>query len=187
VSDYTLEDRKRGLAMMAYCAGSAKQAAELLRHDGGRAIPARTLNDRKTRHAADYAAAEADQSQAVTLKVAAQAERIMLKAGEAEERMIDEINRRLDAGEEIPAKELPAMLRNVTTSKALQNDKVAGPIRGRPNVIVEHTSADDLNLEMAHIMKELAVIASEMGVNVEDLAEVADAELVEVMNALPPA
>jgi hypothetical protein len=55
----------------------------------------------------------------------------------------------------IPARDLPGALRNLTTSKALQYDKVANPIRGRPSVVVERRDVSELWKRLERLLPQV--------------------------------
>jgi hypothetical protein len=56
--------------------------------------------------------------------------------------------------DELPAKELSGALRNITTSKALQVDKLSSPLRGRPTVI---HGAQDPSEMLAGLARKLGI------------------------------
>lgn len=127
--------------MLAICRGNAQEARRRMKARGDTPPPASTLNHWRTAHADRYEEIRTKVSAKITAEVANQAEEIMLEAGEIERAMLERIR------EELPnmkASELPGALRNVSTTKALNNDKIASPIRGRPTVIHHDRTAEEI-------------------------------------------
>ena len=140
---YDTETIERGLWTLALHAGRPTAAAEALQAQGVH-IDKQTLHRWKTeQHAARYEEIRNEAAQEIALRVAADAEESMLRAGELERKLFDHINTALDAGQIKPG-DLAPTLKNVTTTKSLNNDKISAPIRGRPSVITETRDTDSI-------------------------------------------
>ncbi|WP_259314917.1 hypothetical protein [Capillimicrobium parvum] len=145
---YTEHDQAEALMMLAVCRGNAEEARRRMKARGDDPPPASTLNMWRTAQADRYEDIRSEISVKITAEVANQAEEIMLEAGELEREMLARIREELP---NIKPGELPGALRNVTTTKALNNDKIAGPIRGRPTVITEHRDATQILAELQRL------------------------------------
>lgn len=158
---FTTEQIEQALWTLALHAGKPTAASEALKSQG-LTISKQLLHDWQTeRHAERYEQIRQEAAHTIALKVAADAEQTMLQAGELERRILDQMQTALEAGELKPA-DLSGALRNVTTTKALNNDKISAPIRGRPSVITEHRSVDDIarKLEQLGVIEGTAVEVS---------------------------
>jgi hypothetical protein len=140
---YTEQDQAEALMMLVLCRGNAEEACRRMKAEAMTPPPSRTLKFWRARDHARYEQIRTEVTSKLTEQVANQAEQIMLKAGDVEELMIDRLHAALVDGR-IPDKDLPGALRNVSTTKALNNDKIAGPIRGRPTVIHSDRTADEI-------------------------------------------
>jgi hypothetical protein len=142
--------------------GDPEKARELLlKTPEFKRVPALATLDTWTRQP-DYKELEAEMAPAVAERIAAQAERIALQIEEAERMAIQKVRERLENDQdEQPA----ATLRNLSTSKALQIDKLSSPLRGRPTVI--HGAAD--------ITELIAVLNARLGID-STAVEIPEAE-----------
>jgi hypothetical protein len=120
--------------------GSSGQAIKALKAQG-LTVPARTLRDWSVKHADRMERLQRDLAPRVAEIVAARAEGIALRIGDVEEALIDKIVGKLA---DMTADQAAQALRNVTTSKALQYDRISNPVRGRPSLIVERRDPQEL-------------------------------------------
>lgn len=142
---YTPAQIDQGLTALILTGGNADQALELLDDWPRRPSPTSLRNwqrDHKKRHA------ELEQELAPKLAeiAAADAERLALKMAQVEDQLVDHIAGRLH---ELDPDKASAALRNISTSKALQYDKISSPLRGRPTVNVMHHDSNDLLRQLA--------------------------------------
>jgi hypothetical protein len=143
---YDTETIDRALWTIALHAGSANQASEALEAQGI-SIPRQTLHRWKTQqHPERYEEICKEASARLVERIAAEAEQFMLHASRVELKALERLEAQLDAGE---VKDTASALRNITTAKALNNDKIASPLRGRPSIIHEHRNADAILRELA--------------------------------------
>lgn len=150
---YTLEDIERGLWTLALNAGREDAAVEALKAQGHN-IPKGTLGSWARRdHVERYEEIKQEASHQIAQRVAAQAEQFMLAAGEVEMLALQKLKGEIEQ-DQIEGKDLAGALRNVSTSKALNNDKISAPIRGRPTQITEHRDAAQIVAEL----KKLGVV-----------------------------
>jgi hypothetical protein len=89
----------------------------------------------------------------IAKKIAADAESLAIKLAKVETLAVEQLAAAIENGE-LPAKELSGAVRNITTSKALQVDKLSSPLRGRPTVI--HGQADPAEL-LANLTRKLGI------------------------------
>jgi hypothetical protein len=136
---FTSTEIDKGLSAYILCGGSAHKAWELLQGYGGK-VPARqTIDLWVERHSDRLHELREELHPQIAKKIAADAEGMALKLAQAEVAIAEKLVQALER-DELPAKELSGALRNITTSKALQVDKLSSPLRGRPTVI--HGSQD---------------------------------------------
>jgi transposase-like protein len=131
---YSLEDRERGLAALVI-AGSSIRASEVT------GIQASTLREWKMDHPERYEALRHDLEPQVARTIAAEAESLAQRIASLEHRTIDHIEATID---ELKPSEAAGALRNLTTSKALNVDKVSSPLRERPSHVQHNTGVDEL-------------------------------------------
>lgn len=129
----TPEDIERGLSALVI-AGSSTRASEVT------GIPATTLKTWKQKHADRYEQLRHELEPQIARTIAAEAEAIAQKLSEREHQLADALTP--EAISQLKPSEIAATLRNVTTSKALQVDKISSPLRERPSH-VQHTSSPD--------------------------------------------
>lgn len=162
-SNFDTATIERALLMLALHAGSPTRASEALQAQGIR-ITKQTLHEWKnTRHAERYAEVCKDASNQLADRIAAEAEQFMLHASRVELKALEKLEADLDADK---VKDVASALRNITTAKALNNDKIASPLRGRPTVIRQDKTAE----EAIARLERLGVVPTET---------VTDAEVVE--------
>lgn len=146
-SEYTLEDTELALRTLALTGTRFEQALQLLKehahdHPRLRKLPKSTLQYwARKRHADRFEEIRTEVSRQVADRVANQAEEIALRAGELELELLEELQARKKG---LESKDIASALRNVTTTKSLNIDKVASPLRERPTVIHQDRTADDI-------------------------------------------
>ncbi len=153
---YTEEEIERGLTQMALCGGNRRLAAERL-EQMGHPIPPDTLRNWAEHRRPDrYAKICAEQAPALAQRIAAEAEGFALELAEAEKATLEVYMRGLHT---IKASDAAGALRNITTSKSLNVDRISSPLRGRPNVVIEHREVSELvlKLEQAGVLEGTAV------------------------------
>jgi hypothetical protein len=151
---YTEEVHSEALMMLALCRGNAEEAHRRLKERGNRTPDASTLSRWKIRDAERYEEIRTEISHKLVGEVANQAEQIMLEAGELE---LEIIARMRDELANLKPSDLSSALRNLSTTKALNNDKIASPIRGRPTVIHSDRTADEILRALKHLEPGLIV------------------------------
>ncbi len=153
-SSYTKEDVDRALTAIALYGGSSRRAARYL-NDNGHPIPRETI-DRWARisHTARYDEIRNHQAPLIAERIASEAEAVALRASRIEHMIIDRIEEQLP---NIPAEKLPETLRNITTTKSLNVDKVASPLRGRPSRITEVRDVSDILRSLENKLPKPAV------------------------------
>jgi crotonobetainyl-CoA:carnitine CoA-transferase CaiB-like acyl-CoA transferase len=150
---YTPAEIDKALSAYVLTGGNAKQAQELLLSYDGKAPSDVTIGQWAKEHADRYHELREELAPQVAKKIAAEAEGLALKLAQAEEKLTAKLLEAIENGE-LPAKEYSGALRNITTSKALQVDKLSSPLRGRPTVI--HGPADPSEM--------LATLARKLGI-----------------------
>lgn len=144
--------RQAVLRVLVKAGGVPERCLEMCRQAKIKCPTLATLQTWK--HAQDYAEIEAELASEVASRIAAQAEAIALRIEEAERLAIEKVRDRLERDlDEQPA----ATLRNLSTSKALQIDKLSSPLRGRPTVI--HGAAE-LPEILAALQARLGIVSS---------------------------
>lgn len=136
---YTLEEVETGLVELAIWHGNVRQAERTLTERGLR-IPFTTLQTWKTSHAERLAELQAQIVPKVRAKLAEQYEVIGMRAAEL---TLDSMDRLGDELKEIPARDLAAAIRNLSTTGAIGIDK-ASLLRGLPTEIRQTDSAEDI-------------------------------------------
>lgn len=160
---YTDEQIHEALQWATYF-HSAQKASDLLAERGDR-IPAATILAWRRKHPAIL-------EQCLTQLDNARAERgelIVDTATELELKVLGRINDRID---EIEAKDLAGTLRNISTTKGITFERIVGPIRGRPNVVIEHREPTKLLEEMARIAEMVRPSVDSSAVEITDAEEV---------------
>lgn len=140
-NSYTPEDVERALTQYALCGGNKKLASERL-EQMGHPTPPQTIRDWALEYHADrYQEIRAELAPKINRRIQAEAEDLAFDLADLERKLSRKLRTQI---EDMEPKDVANALRNATTSKSLNVDKIAGPLAGRPNVIVEHRSADDL-------------------------------------------
>jgi transposase-like protein len=140
---YSLEDRERGLAALVI-AGSSEEASEVV------GIPAPTLRDWKTKDRERYEALRHTLEREVGQKIAADAEHIAQLLTDREIAVIQSLTDEEIA--QLKPADKASTIRNLSTSKALQMDKIAGPMRERPAYMPHTNGVDDLVTKLSRAL-----------------------------------
>lgn len=140
---YTLEQKELALHTLALTGNRYEHACDLLRnHPEGFQVSRQLLHLWATQQLPDrYEEIRTQVSQQVAQRVANQAEQIAIAAGELELQLIEDLQAK---HHDMDARDVATALRNLTTTKALNIDKIASPIRGRPTVIHSDRTAQDI-------------------------------------------
>jgi hypothetical protein len=136
---YTDQEVERGLVAVAMCSGNYRRAAQLLEQQD-LPIPASTLRDWLTRRAEDYTQVREQTMPKLNAQLAEQHTQLVRANMELEDELRKKITEQKD---EIPARDLPGALRNVSTSTGIHSDK-ARLLRGEPTQIVQSKDAAEL-------------------------------------------
>lgn len=150
---YSLEERERGLVALVL-AGSSQKASEAT------GIPPSTLRDWRTEHAERYEALRHELEPQVARTIAAEAESIALKLSEREHQLADALTP--DVIAELKPADIASTLRNISTSKALQVDKISSPLRERPSHVQHGTSPEELASRIARALGFVDSTATEI-------------------------
>jgi hypothetical protein len=161
---FTREEITEALQLAAYYR-SAKKAADVMAERGVTVTPG-TINAWQTKHADIHEAALTR----IDEVLAERSEHLVREATELEIQLLGDLAERRD---ELDAKDIASALRNVSTTKGITFERVVGPIRGRPNVVIEHR-------EPTKLLEEMARIAEMVRPSVEGSAvELPDAQVLE--------
>jgi crotonobetainyl-CoA:carnitine CoA-transferase CaiB-like acyl-CoA transferase len=150
---YTSVEIDKGLSAYILCGDSAHKAVELLQSYDGKAPNRQTVTNWTESHADRLHELREELHPQIAKKIASDAEALALKLAEAETLITERLLLAVQAGT-LPDKELSGALRNVTTSKALQVDKLSSPLRGRPTVI--HGNTDPAET-LANLARKLGI------------------------------
>jgi hypothetical protein len=132
---YTQAEIDKGLTLIAHCAGSAQHASEMS------GIPMQTLYDWKTKHHVElYRQIQEREGPKLEALAVNQAREIIVQAAELEKDLITQL---AEQRYNLKAGEIAGALRNVTTTRGISVDKVL-QLTGRPTVVTEHRSGDDI-------------------------------------------
>lgn len=152
-SRHSTEDVEKALWTLALNAGSPTQASEALAQQGLH-IPKQTLDRwKKHQYAQRYQEICNQASAEIANRVATEAEQFMLAAAQTERLALRKLHEQLEQGE---IKDISSALRNITTSKALNNDKIASPLRGRPTNVTEHRTIEQALKQLGNLIDSTA-------------------------------
>jgi hypothetical protein len=152
---YSEADVVTGLSEVALCGGNTRLAHQRLKARG-QVIPRATLESwRTTIHPDRYSEIKRDLAPKIAEAIAAEAEDLAVAYAEAERRTLA---RYLDQLDDLKAGEIAGAARNLTTSKSLNIDKVASPLRGRPSRILEHRDSHDIVKRLAELAPSAFVV-----------------------------
>jgi transposase-like protein len=121
-SRYSPEERERGLTTLIL-AGSSPKASKLT------GIPEATLKAWRRDHHERYEQLQDELEPRIVKKIAAEAESLVLRIADREAKILESFTD--DEIMSLDPKDKAATLRNLSTSKALQVDKVSSPLRER--------------------------------------------------------
>lgn len=143
------EDTQRALTALVLAGGSYESASRALAEQDFD-ISRQRLYDLRARNTERYENLRVELSGTVAQRIASEAESIAVQTAQVElsilESMDDEIISKLSP------KERADTLRSLATSKALQIDKVASPLRGRPSVITERRDPDQILRQLESLL-----------------------------------
>ncbi len=164
--DYSTAQVQRGLLAVAVANGNARKAAADLAEDPeGFKVPHRTLYGWKKREATSYEEIRAKLLPRIRAEAAEQHMRLAEHQASVAGKMTERLEQEID---DIPARDLPGGIRNVTTAAAVHTDKAA-VLRGEASVVVEHRDAS----EVIRALKAKGVIIE------GEAEEIPEAQLVE--------
>jgi hypothetical protein len=161
---YPLEVRERALLQLVL-SGSAPQAQRQLK-ELGIEIPERTLAAWKNSYAERIAEIAEIETRRVAQVMAAEAESVIRKSAALEHKLLDRLE---SVADELPAKEVANALRNVSTTKGINAQRIADPIRGRATAIVQHRGAGEITEELFNRMRRLGIVDGEAEEITDDL------------------
>jgi hypothetical protein len=151
---YSPAEIDKGLSAYILSGDSAARAAELLKgYDGEKAPVRQTIDYWAEKHSDRLHELREELHPQIAKKIAADAEGMAIRLAQAEVAIAEKLVEALER-DELPAKELSGALRNITTSKALQVDKLSSPLRGRPTVI--HGQSDPSEM-LASLARKLGI------------------------------
>jgi crotonobetainyl-CoA:carnitine CoA-transferase CaiB-like acyl-CoA transferase len=150
---YTPAEIDKALSAYVLTGGNALQASQLLKSYDGHGPSDVQIGRWTESHADRLHELREELHPQVAKKIASDAEGLALKLAEAETLITERLLLAVQAGT-LPDKELSGALRNVTTSKALQVDKLSSPLRGRPTVI--HGNTDPAET-LANLARKLGI------------------------------
>jgi transposase len=142
---WSLEERKRGLSAVVL-AGSSLKASDLV------GIPSSTLREWIAENREEYERLREELEPQVVKKIAAEAETLVLRIAEREAQILDALDEHTIG--KMEGKDLAGTLRNLSTSKALQVDKVSSPLRERPSHVQHGQNVEELVHRMARFLGE---------------------------------
>jgi hypothetical protein len=171
---YTEAETEQGLVALAVCSGNSRRAARLLA-DRGLPIPRSTLKQWPDLYPDQYAAVQTRILPELKARLAeehtALAEDLMDLSREMSARLMQEYG-------ELPVRDLPSGVRNITVASAIHTDK-ARDLRGDPTTVVEHRSIADIKRRLRELFQvpddEPLIIAGEAE-EIEVPAELAEGE-----------
>jgi hypothetical protein len=165
---YSDEEIERGLTQLALAAGNRELAHEQTKALG-KPIPAETLRTWATKQHRDrYLKIREEQAPRIATRIANEAEDLAVDLAQAERATLKVY---LEKVHELKPSEIAGALRNITTSKSLNIDRIASPLRGRPTQVVEHRDATELWTKLRQLLPQAFDSTAE---------EIVDAEVVEV-------
>jgi hypothetical protein len=139
----SLEEKRRGLMALILCRTSHEAEEQT-------GIPWSTLTTWKSRDPALYEQLREELEPQIAKRIAADAEMIAQRLAAKELEIIDAMTpEKIQA---LDGDKLAGTLRNVSTSKALQVDKLSSPLRERPSHVQQHGNINDLVSKMAKAM-----------------------------------
>jgi hypothetical protein len=132
-ASYSADDIERGLTALAVAGDNSLRAAELVPYSSS------TLRNWRLKHADRYQEIRLERAPQIEQTIVQEARAFALSAGEVERQALQAVLKSIENG---TCKDPASALRNVTTSKALQIDKVL-QLEGRPSRITVTVTADE--------------------------------------------
>lgn len=140
LAKYPQEQIDYALAIVAIHAGRTQRAADALAAEG-KPVPQGTLDYWKHHPDGRYDRVSKIVQDKIADKIATDAETTVLLAAELEREGLELLRGKM---REMKAAELAGAVRNITTTKALNADKIIGPLRGRATQILEIRDANQI-------------------------------------------
>lgn len=148
---------ERALLLLAQNGGTITRTRTQLEQQGLHPPSHATLKDwRDERHRGRYLQHLHDSREQIATLIATEAEEVAIQAAAEERAMLSAITQARENGELEP-KDYANILRNVTTTKSLNIDKIASPLRGRPTTVIEHTNPDEILRKLERLAPGLVV------------------------------
>lgn len=132
---------QRGFVALALCGDNSVRASEQC------GVPDATLRRWRREHRHEYDRVRRELAPRLESIVVAEQYAFIIEAGHAKRLALAKTMDALE-NDQIPARDLPGALRNITTAEAISIDKVLA-LSGRPTSIVEHRSAAELVRKLA--------------------------------------
>jgi hypothetical protein len=146
--------RPKALAALALCGGNSLRAAEMT------GIADRKLRAWRHRYADDYERIRRDLAPRLEACAIDELQAFVVQAAATKLLALQKTHEALES-DAIPARDLPAALRNITTAEAISVDKILA-LSGRPTSVVEHRSAAELVSRLARLGAVVDGTASEI-------------------------
>lgn len=155
-SNYDEETRERALHRLAINGGNCRRTSRELKAQGINISDKALGAWMNTRHRDRYMVIREETKETIAEHIAADAEQLAVQIAEAEQLALTATINAIQTGDLDP-KELSGALRNLTTSKALQIDKIASPLRGRPTTIHEHRNPTEIIAKLNQLAPGLVI------------------------------
>jgi transposase-like protein len=136
---YSDEEKRSALTALILAGGNSEKVGPQL------GISASTLREWRSEDPGLYEELRTDLAPKVAERIASDAEEFARDLMNVERALAAKVLEGLD---DLKPSEAAGALRNISTSKALQVDKLSSPLRGRPTVIHAHEDAGQALLEM---------------------------------------
>lgn len=146
---------QRGFVALALAGDNSLRASEAC------GVPASTLREWRQDHRAEYDRVRAELVPQLERLVVSEAYARVIELGELEAKVAAALAIAIDEGK-IPQRDLPGALRNITTSKAINVDKILA-LSGRPTQVIEHRSGAELVARLARLGAVVDATAVEDG------------------------
>jgi len=138
--DYSPDTLELALNVLAMEGGRPRRTSELLATQGIH-IPHQTLGDWKERWADRYHEICTNLQEQRAERMANAAEDVAIRAATLELELLDQL---ANQKSQLKPAETASAIRNVTTTKTLNVEKVINPLRNRPSHITEVRNADEI-------------------------------------------
>jgi hypothetical protein len=124
----------------AILCGSSREASRQLKTQG-LTVPSRTIRGWVAKHPDRVERLQRELAPRVAERVAARSEQVALASLDAQAEAIEQARKRIS---ELDADKASATARNLAVVGGISMDKLSGPLRGRPSVIIERREPEDL-------------------------------------------